>query len=143
LIVIVDTREQRPLSLKCETVRKTLKFGDYGAMVGDYQIPVVFERKGLGDLYGSLTFGYDRLRRVFDRADKAGFKLIIAIEGTKERVLEGYHHSSREPESIIKQLETIHRKYGVEHKFFKNRPEMATFIAEFFAYKETEHLLTR
>ncbi len=142
MTIIADTREQRVLSFKCEVVRKTLKFGDYGAMVGDYQIPVVFERKNLGDLYGSLTFGYDRLRKCFERAEKANFRLIIAIEGTKELVLEGYRHSSRDPESIIKQLETIHRKYGIEYQFFRNRPEMANFITEFFEYKEKEYLIT-
>lgn len=128
MVVIVDTREQRPLKFKCEIVRKKLCFGDYGCE----GVPVVFERKGLGDLFGSLTFGYDRLRRVFERAEKDKYKLIIAIEGTKERVLEGYQHSSRDPASIIKQLETIQNKYGVAHIFFKSRAEMANYIEDFF-----------
>lgn len=134
MLIITDTREQAPLKFSCETVRKCLKFGDYGAMVGDYQIPVVFERKGLGDLFNSLTGGYDRIRKVFQRAEAAGFKLIIVIEGTKERVLEGYSHSARDPASIIKQLETIERKYGVTHHFFKTRHQMSLHIENF--YKE-------
>lgn len=95
----------------------------------------MFERKNLGDLFGSLTSGYDRLRRCFERAKKANFKLVIAIEGTKERVLEGYKHSKRDPASIIKQLETIESKYGVAHMFFTSRIAMAQHIQSFY---ETE-----
>lgn len=135
MVILVDSREQRPLVFKCETERKCLKFGDYGAnFSAEYQYPVVFERKSVADLYGSLTFGYDRLRKCFERSEKSGFKLVIVIEGTKEKVLEGYKHSSREPKSIIKQLETIERKYAVEHKFFKTRHEMATLITEFYTF---------
>lgn len=132
MTIIVDTREQRALEFKCKTIRKGLKFGDYGAEIGDYRIPVVFERKSKNDLYGSLTHGYDRLRRVFQRAEKAGFTLIIAIEGDKENILCGCNHSSREPSSIIKQLETIERKYGVAHMFFKTRHQMSAYIENFF-----------
>lgn len=138
--IIVDTREQRALEFKCETIRKCLKFGDYGGEIDDYRIPVVFERKGLADLYGSLTFGYDRLRKVFERAKVAEYKLVIVIEGTKERVLEGYDHSARDPESIIKQLETIERKYGITHLFFKTRHQMSVYIENFFETAAKEYL---
>ncbi len=140
MIIIVDTREQKPLNFKCATIRKSLKFGDYGAEIGDYRIPVVFERKGLADLFGSLTQGYDRLRRVFERSEKQGLQLIIAIEGAKERVLEGYHHSARDPEGIVKQLETIREKYKVDHIYFKNRAEMSNYIELYFKNKEEEYL---
>lgn len=131
--IIVDTREQNPLKFNCDTIRKGLKFGDYGCLsASGHQIPVIFERKGLGDLFNSLTKGYDRLRKVFLRAEKSGFKLVIVIEGTKERVLEGYEHSHRDPASIIKQLETIERKYGVTHMFFKTRHQMSAHIQEYF-----------
>ena len=72
---------------------------------------------------------------MFDRAEKAGFKIIIAVEGTKEKVLKGYSHSARDPESIIKQLETIKNKYGVETIFFGNRLSMANYIHDYFFVK--------
>lgn len=133
MIILVDTREQRPLEFGCDWKRKGLKFGDYGAeFAPTYQYPVVFERKSIGDLFGSLTFGYDRFRRMFDRAAKSNFKVIIAIEGTREKVLKGYPHSQRDPESVIKQLETIHNKYGVAHIFFPSRIAMAHYIADYY-----------
>lgn len=144
MIILLDTREQRPLKFTCETKRKCLKFGDYGALFSEtHQHPVVFERKSIADLYGSLTFGYDRLRKCFDRAEKAKFQLVIAIEGTKEKVLEGYKHSSREPKSIIKQLETIQIKYNVVHKFFKNRQEMSSLIYDFYSWHYKEYLYAK
>lgn len=137
MIIIVDSREQRPIVFKCETIRKGLKFGDYGAFFSkEYQCPVVFERKGIGDLFGTLTQGYDRFKKEIFRAKEANFKLIIAIEGTKERVLEGYKHSKRDPASIIKQLETIRNRYEVEHLFFASRIAMAQHIQSFY---ETEY----
>lgn len=137
--IIIDTREQRRLDFECETIIKCLKFGDYGCIdSAGVQIPVVFERKSKNDLYGSLTQGYDRLRKVFHRAEKSGFKLVIVIEGDKENILRGCDHSARDPESIIKQLETINTKYGVSHMFFKTRHQMSAYIQSYFEAKENE-----
>lgn len=133
MIILVDSREQRPLTFGCDWKRKKLNFGDYGALFApDYQYPVVFERKNCADLFGSLTQGYDRLRKCFDRATKANYKMIIAIEGTKEKILKGFPHTQREPESVIKQLETIHRKYGVANIFFPSRTAMAHHIHDYY-----------
>ena len=136
MVILVDSREQRPLEFGCDFKRKGLKFGDYGCMFSaTYQYPVVFERKGIGDLFGSLTYGYDRFRRMFERAAKANYKVIIAIEGTREKVLNGYPHSARDPESVIKQLETINNKYGVAHIFFPSRIAMSHYICNYY-YEE-------
>ena len=97
-----------------------------------YQYPVVFERKNKADLFNSLTGGYDRLRKCFKRAEQAGFKMIICIEGSKDKILKGYEFSARDPESIIKQLETIKNKYNVEHIFFPSRASMANYIVDFY-----------
>jgi ERCC4-type nuclease len=142
--ILIDTREQRKLYFGCSWEIKTLKFGDYGCMFDDtYQYPVVFERKNQSDLYGSLTQGYDRLRKCFQRAEKAGFKMIIAIEGTREKILKGNDFLKRDPESIIKQLETIKAKYGVEHIFFGNRPAMANYICDFFLVEYEKYILEK
>ncbi len=141
MIILVDSREQRPLEFGCDFKRKGLKFCDYGAMFSTtYQYPVVFERKGIGDLFSSLTFGYSRLRNMFDRAEKAGYKVIIVIEGTKEKVLKGYPHSARDPESVLVQLETIKRKYGVDYMFFGTRTAMANYIVDYYLKHYEEYI---
>lgn len=139
--IIVDSREQRPLVFGCTTERKKLHCGDYGASFKDGHIhEVVFERKSIGDLFSTLTFGYDRFRREIFRAEKSKIRLIIAVEGTKEKVLKGYSHSKRDPESIIVQLETIKRKYGVETLFFGNRVSMANHIHDVFMVEYEKYL---
>ncbi len=133
MIIIVDSREQRPLSFGCDFIVKKLHVGDYGAkFTDDYQHPVVFERKSIADLFGTLTFGYDRFRRQIQKSDKLGIKMIIAIEGTQEKVLEGYKHSRRDPKSILVQLETIKKKYDIESIFFASRVSMAHYIADYY-----------
>lgn len=131
--IIIDSREQRPLTFGCDWLRKKLHVGDYCASFKDDHLhDTVFERKSIGDLFTTLTFGYDRFRREINRAEIAKTRLIIVVEGTKEKVLKGYDHSARDPESIIKQLETIKSKYGVETIFFGNRVSMANYIHDYF-----------
>lgn len=108
--------------------------------------PVIWERKGIGDLYSSLTFQYERFKRMFLRAEKIGIKVIIAIEGTREKILKGYPHSARDPESVIKQLETIKNKYGIPHYFFQSRNSISHHIVDYYLikyeeYKEAERLI--
>lgn len=141
MIILIDSREQKPLKFGCDWKRKGLKVGDYGALFAPtYQYPVVFERKGIGDLFGSLTFGYDRFRRMFERAAKMDVKVIIAIEGTKEKVLKGYPHSQRDPESVITQLNTIEKKYGIRAIFFPSRIAMAHYISDYYREKYEEYI---
>jgi ERCC4-type nuclease len=143
MTIIIDSREQKPLVFGCDWIRKKLHVGDYGAKFSENHLHnVVWERKGIGDLFGTLTFGYDRFRREIARAEQAKFSLIIAVECTKERVLEGYKHSARDPQSIIKQLETIEKKYGVRTMFFTNRTQMAHYIHDFYLVEYEKHLET-
>ncbi len=141
--IIVDSREQRPLVFGCDFIVKKLHVGDYGAAFKEGHLhEVVWERKSIADLFGTLTFGYDRFRKEITRAEKAKIRLIIAIEGTKEKVLLGYKHSSRDPVSIIKQLETIEKKYGVKAVFFASRISMQNYIADYY-YEEYQRWLDR
>lgn len=141
--IIVDSREQRPLTFGCDWERKGLPVADYGCSFKDNHLhQVLFERKSVADLYGTLTQGYDRFRRMFQKAESKNFKVIIAIEGSKEKVLAGYKHSARDPESIIKQLETINTKYGVSHIFFPSRIAMQNYIVDYYVIEYEKYLAT-
>ena len=137
--IIIDSREQRKLEFGCDFIVKKLDVGDYGCLFSEtYQYPTVFERKNCSDLFGSLTQGYDRMRRCFDRANKSNVKMILAIEGTKEKILKGFPHTQRDPESVITQLNTIERKYGITHIFFPSRIAMSHYIVDYYrkAYED-------
>lgn len=133
MTILVDSREKRPLIFCCDYKKQCLPVADYGASFKEGHFHnVVWERKSIGDLFGTLTFGYDRFRRMICKSQEHNLEVIIAIEGTKEKVLKGYSHSARDPESIIKQLETIEKKYGVKSVFFTSRASMANYIVDFY-----------
>lgn len=93
-------------------------------------MPIVFERKGLADLFGTLTSGMERFKKELKKAEEAKFKLIIAIEGTMSEVLVGAPHSSVKGETIVKTLNTLWVKYDVAHLYFPNRSEMKRQMIE-------------
>jgi hypothetical protein len=48
-------------------------------------------------------------------------------------VLEGYEHSNRQGDSIVKQLFMLWEKYNVMPVFCSSREEMAYYIIEFYS----------
>lgn len=135
MIILCDTREQNPLEFKHEYVteirREKLDVGDYGAMFTDGVMPpVYFERKSIGDLYGTLGGGYPRFRKELERAKASGSLLFIIIEGSYRDILRGYPHSTIQGISIIRKLWTLYWKYGVQHIYCNSREDMANQILE-------------
>jgi ERCC4-type nuclease len=81
LVVLVDTREQRPFEFPgVETERATLTTGDYSLRYGDVDFRDVFavERKSLDDLTRSVGTDRSRFEAEVQRASElAGFIIII------------------------------------------------------------------
>lgn len=141
----VDTREQLPLEFEVdgvvtEVIRTKLPYGDYAAGWEDKKgnhiefMPLFWERKGLGDLFGTLTSGMERFKREIERAKEDGISLIIIIEGCRREVELGYEHSSVSGHTILNTLDTLHVKHGIEHVFCNDRKDMVkTIISKFKA----------
>lgn len=135
MTILIDTREQSQLEFpKVTDVQKVcLPVGDYAVKFsGVYEVPVVFERKGINDLYGTLSSGYERFKREINRAKESNIKLIIIVEGTLTQVLKGVKFSKRTPISIIYQLFTLRVRHDIETVFCKDREEMAEYITQFY-----------
>jgi ERCC4-type nuclease len=138
--LLVDTREQLPLSFnkdKFDIVNEAVPFGDYWNEIpntdGTYtQIPICFERKGIGDLFGTMGKGYERFKREMERCKEAKFHMILAVEGTVRDVHNGYKHSSIAGESMLKKLAMLRVRYDLEVLFFEDRKSMAKWIEEVF-----------
>ena len=136
MIVIVDRREQDPLSFSglpyvTEIRGEGLKFGDYGALykqkMAEWKSPFFFERKSLPDLFGTLT-NEERHRRLRERcveAQEYKAKLIIAIEGTDREVMKGIERSKVNGKTIMKILDTMWLKYDLIPMFCADRMTMA------------------
>lgn len=109
-----------------------LAYGDYNAVVHGKVVPIVVERKGLGDLFGTMTSGYERFKREMKRAKDDNVKLILAVEGTYSDVWAGYEHSQFDGASMVKKLATMHVKYDMETWYCESRRVMARRIADTF-----------
>ena len=135
--ITIDTREQKPLKFKAPYVEaittKKLDFGDYLCTYNDNtDCPFVFERKSVGDLFGTLGKGHARFRKEINRATEAGFTLCIIIEKSFNEVWDGYKHSSKKGIEIIRILNTLLMKYKIPHIYCSNRVEMQRRISELF-----------
>lgn len=141
--IVQDSREQNPLNFHDDLIDgidiMPLPVGDYGARYKmGYECPLIFERKSISDLFGTLTQGYKRFRKEILKAKDLEIKLIILIEGSLSDIYEGANYSNRDGASLIKQLHTIWIKYDVPYYCFSGdtlnaRYEMSRFIIETYA----------
>jgi ERCC4-type nuclease len=144
MLIRVDTREQTPLKFECETVTIKLDFADYSCVLSDgYVVPVVFERKSVADLYGTMAAGYSRFKNEIIRCQEAKFRMILLIEGSLTKVSKGIKHSQRNPESLLAQVFTLWVKYGIFPVFAKDPEEAAKYILLFYTAYEKKYLLNR
>ena len=138
LKIIIDTREQHPLKFTfsdnmTEVVSAKLEVGDYCAEYTDGErAPIVFERKAMGDLFGTSTSGYKRFKAEINRAKASHIKMILAIEGNQTEIVAGYAYSAFNGLSMLRKLCTMWLKYDLMPMFFDSRESMAVFIQEFY-----------
>jgi hypothetical protein len=144
--LLIDTREQNPLvfsEVKGVSIeRAALPTADYGAIHGEGAWDaVLFERKSLGDLFGSFHGkAYRREKAKIQVAQEQGYELILAIEGSLSDVLAGFTYrkggricrSRKSGLAMARQLMTIERRYGVRVWFCGTRKEMAWRIIEYY-----------
>jgi ERCC4-type nuclease len=64
-------------------------------------MPIFFERKSLGDLYGTLGKGMERFKAEMSRAHENGHRLILIVEACFAQDKNGYEHSTMEGVSIL------------------------------------------
>lgn len=137
MILRIDSREQKPLRFKHEWITGrevvALPFGDYGCRFKDgHEVPIIFERKVAGELFGSFTSGYKKERKKLQKSIDKKYKYIIVVEGVFGEVVGGFKYSSVKGQSIVRTMMTWEHKYNVNVHYFKSRDEMAYYIAEYF-----------
>lgn len=141
MVLLTDSREQSPLKFEhistdanIEMVMvDCLNYGDYSCHSDGKVCSLFFERKSLGDLFGTLGKGYSRFKKEISRCNLDGNKLVIIIEGTLKDVLNGHKHSQMSGIGIIRTMCTLQWKYGVQFVCCSSREEMALYIIEQFS----------
>lgn len=115
--------------------------GDYGCEFEDGTIvPIYFDRKSIGDLYGTMGKGYRRFKDCISRSQENATTLFLIIEGTLTKVSNGYSRSQIAGKSMVRKLFTLHVKYGVQTIYCKDRAEMSQYITQFFIACGKEHV---
>jgi ERCC4-type nuclease len=142
--IYVDTREQRPIDFTgaenvSEIIRTKLPYGDYAAAWEDKHgehiefMPLFIERKGMNDLFGTLTSGMERFKNELARAKEDGISLIIMVEGCFREIYMGAKHSTVEGDTILKTLHTLWVKHDVPYILCNDRDDMRDTIIHLFS----------
>ena len=97
--ILIDTREQQPLSVPYTIEEQKLDFGDY-TFAGEHHNSTFVDRKSASDFRSTLTSGYDRFVREIERARSFGSFLFIVIEATMKQVQENTYNTSKNASSI-------------------------------------------
>jgi ERCC4-type nuclease len=140
--IVTDTREQLPMWKGKECRRIKLDVGDYTTekLHGKFHV----ERKSPQDLYGTLAGGHVRFRNELIRAKVTGVKLCIFIETTRIKFLNlnftGGKYRKLKGETLLRIVDTMEKKYGVEVIWCKNRKDCKENILKRF--KREQKLLT-
>ncbi len=126
MIILTDSREQRPYSFETPSQVGTLNTGDYSLVGGDHLIAI--ERKSLEDLTLSLSKGRDRLERELHRGRSLEYMALI-IEASLSDIINHNYRSQMEPKAVVQSLLAFSIRYRLPIFFCENR-EYAQRITE-------------
>lgn len=86
LKILVDTREQQPLSFPREMKMK-LDFGDYAIGAPHYDYTYV-DRKSESDFKSTMSTGFERFKREIERAKKFSSFIFVVVESSIEDIIQ-------------------------------------------------------
>lgn len=141
MVIIQDTREQKPLELKNIQIKK-LDFGDY-TVLPPYYSSVFIERKSLTDLINTLSpKNIDRFKSEIARAVEMKSYLIVVIEENFHQLLKmkelKYIKSQANPDYILHKIREIMESSNIiQFLFVNNRKESARIIQKIFKLGES------
>lgn len=131
--IVCDTREQRPFEFPdVETVRKTLKSGDYS--IEGYENKIAVERKSITDLFGTVGKGRQRFIRELERLSKLDYAALVVESDWYGIFRTPPIRSKMSPKSIFGSLIAWSMRYNLHLHMCPNRE---------FAEKATLRILER
>lgn len=139
MVILMDTREQAPLDfsaypLVTEVRRVALPVGDYMVeFIDGTRPPVVFERKSLSDLFGTMAGGYPRFKKELLQAKELSLQLVLGVEAHLSKVYQGCPPSQMSGQSCVQKLFTLWLKYDLYPVFAKGRDELTAYMVETFS----------
>jgi len=141
-MIIVDTREQKPLwdPKKFKIKKMKLDEGDY--TTEELLNKAHIERKSGIDLYGSLIQGHKRFSAEIQRAIEKDITFAVFVECSKKKFISkrfmGGFRLKVKPEVLAKVVETFTSRYPVEFVWCKDRDDLRNRMCLWFAYQTSE-----
>jgi len=130
--ILIDTREQKPIDFGCETIPCKLDYGDYTSR--SHYKKVFIERKSLADLCGTMSQGYDRVKKEFERCKEMNGNLVVCVEAPISALmsfksLPRNKAMKASPEFLAHRIREICQEFQcVQFLFLKSREEMPSVI---------------
>jgi ERCC4-type nuclease len=135
MVLVVDTREQRPLFTEpiegLEVVTAALPHGDYSLQGFTDRFAV--ERKQVGDFFGYI--GKERERTTKKMAEfkemiRARGWAALVIEASEADLLAGYTMSRISPETARQALVSFEVRYGVHVYYNRSRADIERWVLD-------------
>jgi DNA excision repair protein ERCC-4 len=132
-VIVVDTREQEPLSFtRLKSVRGTLQTGDYS--IGGLEDLFSVERKTVADLVGCcMGDNRERFERELHRLRGYRFKRLLVVGGEAE-ILAGQYHSNIKPKAVMATLCAFEVRYDIPVVFVPSPEDGARLVERWSFY---------
>lgn len=129
MLILVDSREQKPYWTGSKCAKTSLTVGDYTTanLLNRFHI----ERKSASDLYGTIIHNHGRFRREIIRAEEAKIRLVVVVETTRDKFLAlGWSRVAlkMKPATLDKVLTTIEGRYGIGFLWCKTRQHAINLV---------------
>lgn len=122
MLILVDSREQKPYWVGSQCAKTALCVGDYTTAVLLNRFHI--ERKSASDLYQTITHNHPRFRREIIRSQEGRIVLVVVVEASREKFV-GLTWSrvalKQRPATLDKILTTVESRYGIEFVWCKDR----------------------
>lgn len=135
--IIVDSRESQPLKFETEYRIQKMDVGDY---MFSGNPTLVFDRKSLSDMVGTLSQGLERFTKELERAEKAGIYLVMLVENSLQAALHFNQlpwmnrvKTKASPEFLFHNLRSLIQNFSnFQPLFVENRKEAVDYMMKGF-----------
>lgn len=141
-MIIVDTREQKPLwdPAFFKVIRQKLDEGDY--TTEELFNKAHIERKSPIDLYGSLIQGHKRFAAEIQRAIEKDLSFAVFVECSEKRFIskrfKGGARLGVPCDTLAKIVKTFKSRYPIQFVWCRNREDMRMKMIHWFVQESAE-----
>ncbi len=130
MVILIDTKEQKPWDLVGESQRVGLKTGDYSVL--GLQDRLVIERKSLTDLANTVVGDWLRFCKQLRRMASMD-SAVIAVESSVDELLAYNYTSDVKPMSVLGRCSAITLDYGIPVLFLGSRESAQVWAGQYLA----------